>query len=96
MNQDHFDFIKTIINQRLDPNKHKAFIFGSRANNTHSQFSDYDIGIEGEKLSSEVYFDLIDAFENSDFPFMIDLVEFNQVSHNFKNIAQKNIIPINY
>ena len=87
--------IKNIINKHLDSRKNKAFIFGSRANQSFSKFSDCDIGIEGEELNSELYFNLLNTFEQSDLPFRIDIVEFRDVSESFRKIAKQKIIPLN-
>ena len=87
-------FLATIINKYIDTSKHKVFVFGSRATNTASKYSDYDIGIEGSKLPPEVIFNLEAEFENSDFPYNVDLVEFKDLSDSFKKIAKEKIIPI--
>lgn len=93
---EEIEFIKSVINKHLDPEQNPAFIFGSRAQQTSQRFSDYDIGIKGEKLDPETYFNLISEFEESDLPYTVDVVEFRDVSDAFKKIALKNIIPLNY
>ncbi len=88
-------FVEKVLSKYLDSKKNFAFIFGSRAISTASKFSDYDIGIEGEKIDPETYFSIIQEFEDSDFIYKVDLVDFNNVSESFMKIAKKHIIPLN-
>lgn len=85
--------IKKIIFQHLDPKKYKAFIFGSWAQGKALKFSDIDIGIEG-KLPLP-HFELEETFEESDLPYLVEIVNFNRVSEKFKKIAKEKIIPLN-
>ena len=94
-NQD-LEFIKQIIAKHIDPSSHKVFVFGSRATGENRRFSDYDIGFEGDPLDATTYFAIESDFEESDFPFTVDIVEMRDVSEGFKNIALQKIIPINY
>ena len=96
MNQQDLDIIKKIINNYIDINKNKAFIFGSQATGRISKSSDIDIAIEGPKLDSEIYFEIKNALDESDLPYTTDLVEFCNVSNSFQKIAKKKIIPVNY
>ncbi|PIR42164.1 hypothetical protein CO058_02810 [candidate division WWE3 bacterium CG_4_9_14_0_2_um_filter_35_11] len=96
MNQKDLDIIKEIINNYIDINKNKAFIFGSQATGKTSKSSDIDIAIEGPKLDSQIYFEIKNAFDESDLPYKTDIVEFRNVSSNFQKIAKEKIIPINY
>lgn len=80
--------IKDIIYEFINPNEYKIFIFGSRAAGKAKKFSDYDVGIMGEKPVEWKTLSLIDeVFEESDLPFKIDLVDFFLVSENFKKTA---------
>lgn len=89
-------FIRSIIQRRLDPRRHRAFVFGSRATAESARFSDYDIGIEGQRLPSEKYFDLLGDFEDSDFPYLVQIVQFCDVSDEFIRIAKQAVIPLDY
>lgn len=83
-----------ILRKYIDPLKQTAFIFGSVATKKMRRSSDIDIGIEGEKLSSQTYFSIKDEFEESDIPYTVDIVQFSHVDERFKKIAKKDIIPL--
>ena len=88
--------IKDIISRFLDPKEYQVFIFGSRATGKAEKYSDYDIGIFGEKPISFETLGLIDeAFENSDLPYIINVVDFSMVPKNFKKIALSKIKILN-
>lgn len=89
------DIITKILRTHLDSNENKAFIFGSRADGTAQKYSDYDIGIEGKKLEDMTIFELNEEFENSDLPYLVDIVDFNTVSENFRSEAKSKIIELN-
>ncbi|MEK7166663.1 MAG: nucleotidyltransferase domain-containing protein, partial [Patescibacteria group bacterium] len=89
MDQNTLSEVKKILFKYLDQTQYRAFIFGSRADNSAQKFSDIDIGIEGnQQLPAEAYFDILDAFENSDIPYLVDVVDFSQVSDKFKQVAK--------
>ena len=80
--------IKDIILRFIDPNEYQVFIFGSRATGKAGKFSDYDIGIEGKKPIAWKTLSLAEeAFEESDIPVKVDLVDFSLVSDKFRKIA---------
>ena len=84
--------IKKIIFQFLDPKKYKVFIFGSRARGKARKYSDYDIGILGKRpLPSYLKVLIEEALEESNLPFKVDIVDFSNVSEDFKKVALKNI-----
>jgi len=84
--------IKRIITSYLDPKTQKAFIFGSWAQGKARKFSDIDIGIEGKEPFP--LFELEEAFENSNLPYLVDIVNFNHVSEEFRKVAKQKIIPL--
>lgn len=80
--------IRDIISQFIDPNEYQVFIFGSRATGKAKKFSDYDIGIMGKKPIAWKILSLAEeAFEESDIPVKVDLVDFSLVSDKFRKIA---------
>ena len=84
--------IKDIISRFLDPKEYQVFIFGSRVTGKAEKFSDYDIGILGEKSVPGEKLALIEeAFEESDLPFKVEVVDFSLVSSKFKKIALSKI-----
>jgi Predicted nucleotidyltransferases len=64
-------------------------VFGSRYKRTHKAYSDLDLAIVdrgGGKLSFRKLGELKDAFEESDLPFRVDVVDYNAVSDAFRKI----------
>lgn len=86
--------ITRILREYLDVSKHTAFIFGSAAEKKMRRSSDIDLAIEGATLTPQKYFDLQDAFTESNLPYTVDVVAFNQMSDQFKKNAKRNIIPL--
>lgn len=95
LNSKSTKIIKQIIYKYLPKNAYEVFIFGSRATGTSRKFSDIDLGINGPKaLSAEEYVLIKSAFDESDLPYRVDLVDFKNVSDKFKQISLSKIIKI--
>lgn len=86
--------VKAIIFQHLNPKDYKIFIFGSRARGMHAKYSDIDIGIEGSPLPAKTKIELEEAFEESDLPYNVDIVDFSTVSEKFKQVAKQHTIAL--
>lgn len=87
--------LENILFQYIDPQEHSLFIFGSRTSAKNRRYSDIDIGIEGIKsLPLETLSKLEDAFDNSNLPYTVDIVDFSTVTPRFKTVAKKHIIRI--
>ena len=84
--------IKETIFKFLGSSEYEVFIFGSRATQKAGKFSDYDIGIMGKKPVSFKTLALIEeAFEESDLPFRVDIVDFSLVSDGFREVALSKV-----
>ena len=89
------DEIKKIVFSFLDPKTDRAFIYGSRATGGDRKFSDVDIGIVSKrKLDTITLSDIKEAFEESDIPLTVEVVDFHNVSDDFKRLALKKIIKL--
>jgi len=88
--------LREVVSKYLDPSTHLAFVFGSRALGNAKKFSDYDIGIAGARLDPELYFTLMEEFENSSFPYLVDIVQFADLTSSFCAIALEKIVPLNF
>ncbi|WP_432633738.1 nucleotidyltransferase domain-containing protein [Brachyspira sp.] len=83
---EEFEIIIKILNAHIK--KGKVYAFGSRYKNNNRKFSDFDIAIDtGEKLSFEFLNLLKDAFEESDLPYRVDIIDYNNISDKFKKIV---------
>lgn len=88
--------LKEVIFQFFDRNKDKVFIFGSNATGQSRRYSDIDIGIESVKKISWSKISLLEeALSESDLPYKVEIVDFNEVSESFKQVAKKKIISLN-
>lgn len=92
--QKEIEIIKKIARQYV-PKTHKAFIFGSRATGSNRPHSDYDLGISGPRpLTPREWGTLHDALEEAPIIHVVDVVDFNPASTEFKEEALKRTIPI--
>ena len=88
--------IKKITFEFLNAEDFKVFVFGSRATGTNLKFSDVDLGIEPKKqISPGLISRIEEAFENSNLPYKVDVVDFSKVSEKFKEVAMKDVIYLN-
>lgn len=88
--------VKKILFQFLDPQKDKAFIFGSWAVGNARALSDIDIGVQSSRrIPSEVLSDLEEAFEGSNLPYIVEVVDFSTVSEKFKMVTSQKMIYLN-
>ena len=84
---------KKIVLQELGNLNCKIFLFGSRATKANHRFSDMDIGIfPGNDFDHRVLYALKDKLADSIVPYKVDIVNFSQVTDNFKEEALKHIV----
>ncbi|WP_456397903.1 type VII toxin-antitoxin system MntA family adenylyltransferase antitoxin [Desulfurobacterium sp.] len=76
------DFLENFFKQK--GKKVKVILFGSRARNSHTEFSDIDIAIMAEEDISEEILTLKELFENSLLPQKVDIINFNEASNSLK------------
>jgi len=85
-----------IAEKYLDLNKYQLFFFGSRVSGKGDSRSDIDLGIKGNKrLSAEISENIKDDLENLPTLYSIDFVDFENVSKDFRELAEKNIEYLN-
>lgn len=94
MDEKYLITTKKILSRYLDSNLNKAYLIGSRATGAAQKFSDIDIAIDGPRLNSSVYFEMLHDFEQSSIPFLVDIVQLEDVSENFKKVSSVRI-PLN-
>lgn len=88
--------IKGIFRQFLSHGNYRLFFFGSRVKGNNSPRSDIDLGIEGEsKLPSRLKLEIEEKLQNLPILYKIDLVDFNDVSGEFRRKVFKNIEYLN-
>lgn len=88
--------IKEVFGRHLRAGDYRLFFFGSRVKGDNSPRSDIDVGIEGaQRLSSEIKLSIEEELQNLPILYKIDLVDFANVSEDFRKTALKNIEVIN-
>ena len=84
--------LKEMVLDELKDKQVKIFLFGSRARSDNYKASDVDIGvIPYDKLDSINLSLLKERIHNSNIPYKVEIVNFNEVSEDFKNEALKDI-----
>ena len=91
----HLDFIRETLKKYISDPSAKFYIFGSRAKGKHKEYSDVDIAIDSQDLTSETKSKLELEFENSTFPYEVDIVDLNSIKETFKNLIQNDLVLIN-
>ena len=89
----YLDQLKELVLSSLKDENLKIFLFGSRARGDNYRTSDVDIGFipKGDYNKSKISF-LKEQIENSNIPYKVQVVNFNNVSEDFKREALKDII----
>jgi len=83
----HLKQVKHII-ARLAP-ECEARVFGSRVNGKAKPYSDLDLVlIAKQKMDWRRLEDIKQAFSGSDLPFMVDVIEWHDLSDDFKRLIQ--------
>ncbi len=84
----HLETIERILAEYVGDCEVRAF--GSRGNGTAKEYSDLDLAIIGKnKINRRVKMLLREAFEESDLPFRVDIVDYNAVSEAFRAIIEE-------
>ena len=92
----HLETIKRILAEYVPGCEVRAF--GSRVMGTPKEHSDFDLAVvAGERMERRAKMLLREAFEESDLPFRVDVIDYNAVSDQFRaiidakyDILQKN------
>ena len=89
----YIDFIKETILVEI-PNV-EIYIFGSRMQGNALEYSDVDIALKNEeKISIESILKLRIKFENSTFPYKVDIVDLKNLKDEFRGIIEKDLYRI--
>lgn len=85
--------IKKILAEII-PNK-ITWAFGSRVHGKPKKYSDLDLAIITETpLSPLIMSQLREAFDESNLPFQVDLVDWAQIHADFKKIIKEHYFPL--
>lgn len=95
LEEPHLKNLKTIIAQQVDTTAWQPVIFGSRATGKAHRFSDIDLGFLGSQpLPSAIQTRLWDALDESDIPYVVDIVDLSITQADFKQVAEQAMVKI--
>lgn len=81
--------------QKIAGHLGKVYLFGSRAKGGHRPFSDIDLCVVSvAAIPDEVMGSVKEAFQASRIPFKVDVVDFHQISKEFRSLIAKDWIQI--
>lgn len=73
----------------------EVWAYGSRVQGDARKYSDLDLVVRGdEPIEQDVLFWLKEAFETSDLPFRVDILDWNRISDAFKDRILENYTVI--
>lgn len=73
----------------------EIFIYGSRTQGKAREYSDVDIALKGKSVIPFLeLMKLKGVFENSTFPYEVDIVDINNLSETFLNIIKDDLTPL--
>lgn len=88
--------IRKIIGRYLDLGRYRIFFFGSRVAGFNSERSDIDIGIQGpEEIPAHIMVEIRDATEDLPTLYRFDIVDFGNVSTEFRDAAMRHCEYVN-
>ncbi len=82
-----------IVQDILKKYPYKFYVFGSRAKQQAKKFSDLDLCYLDD-IDTKILSSIEEDFEESDLPYKVDIVNFNNCSKDFKEIIKKDMIEL--
>lgn len=93
LNDKYISFIKETITNILPDVE--VFIFGSRTQGKAREYSDVDIALKAyNKIPLSDILKIKTAFEDSTFPYKVDVVDLNSIDEKFYNIIKNDLYKI--
>ena len=86
--------VRDVLRRHL-PADVRVWVFGSRASWMTKDSSDLDLALEGEhRIPPQRLSALESAFEDSDLPFAVDVVDVNRISRRFRRIVEQHRVGL--
>jgi len=77
------------------PHHVRVWVFGSRATGTARRYSDLDLAIDADRpLTIDEVAVLREAFEESDLPFRVDVIDWNATEERFRRLVAAERVPL--
>lgn len=95
IDQQSLAVLTAVIKKHVDMSRYRAFIFGSRTGESHRKYCDLDVGVLGPaKLSLSTLLQIKEELHNSDIPYLTDVVDFSNVTQDFREKALSRTISL--
>ena len=93
LNPNHLATVKAILAEHVPECEVRAF--GSRATWTAKDYSDLDLAVVGEEpLGWMKLGELKEAFEDSDLPMRVDVLDWHAISDSFKQVVERDYVVL--
>ena len=89
LEEKHLKILKSILKKY----SYRFYIYGSRAKGKSRKYSDLDLCYR-EKIPTKIILDIREELEESDIPFRVDLVYWNDMPESFQKLIKKDLIQI--
>jgi type I restriction enzyme S subunit len=77
------------------PQRVEVWVFGSRATGRARRYSDLDLAIDaGRRLTSDEAAALREAFEESDLPYRVDIVDWHAIDERFRRVIEAERVAL--
>ncbi|MDE0432821.1 MAG: restriction endonuclease subunit S [Bryobacterales bacterium] len=90
---DQLRIVQDVLRRHL-PEDVKVWVFGSRASWMTKDSSDLDLALEGDAIEPRSLFVLEAAFEESDLPFTVDVVDIKRISTRFRQVVEQQRVRL--
>ena len=85
---EHLTTVKQILTEYFP--ECEVRVFGSRVTGTAKSYSDLDLAIVGQSaLDGDRFRHLKEAFEESNLPFRVDVLDWHQISESFNKVIEE-------
>ncbi len=88
----HFDVLVSIIKQEIPDAE--VWAFGSRVAGDSWECSDIDLAVRGSALSLSAIADLRDKLDNSNIPYIVDIVSWDSLRKSVQQSIEENHLTI--
>ncbi|MCL2484771.1 MAG: restriction endonuclease subunit S [Endomicrobia bacterium] len=96
LRDDYFKILKTILTEHLEGLNARVYTFGSRAKWTAKDTADIDLALDVKNIPQKLIRNLTDAFEESNIPYKVDIVDLNAIDDSFRNNIKNDLVEILY
>ena len=94
LTSEHRHVVLSVVAEHLPPTT-QVWVFGSRATGRARRYSDLDLAIDaGRRLTINETAILREAFDESDLPYRVDIVDWHAIDDRFRAIVSLDGVPL--